>query len=553
MKLTKIDIGAEIISIITKGMYPDPKDAIREYIQNGIDAGAQEMSVKVRQDSIVINDNGTGMDRDILRKAVRVGVSDKNPTKDVGFMGIGIYSSFHLCNEMSIYSRGSKDIPNLLVMDFGKMKSILNEQKEARFNRNIKSEGLVDLQTLLESCITLTKNGELDSEEFPSKGTRVELTEIDSEFYSSLSNFNEVKFYLQSVVPLHFDKEKFSYAGLIEDKIEEICRSKNKKFEIVNLTLQINSKSEQLYRPYTDEDFNTEKPPLKPKFEILENTIFFGITWGCLNSIRRKLQNKDLRGFILKKQGFSIGKRENLVKFFPRGNTFFDRYSGEIIIINDGILPNASRNDIEYSSLRTLFYDCLKEVADNYDDIGHSFQEESKAKDHLSSINDAFKKLVGNYNEYETNPEALIDYIVNVKSINDTLSKAIKRRGFDKISEKKAKELLDSITKLEETIQRRINHLTEKKNKSKSKKGSSVNSKIEIAKDVSDINIDPPETELKEYENLLELMEDLEFNLNNDLKNLIELIDEIFVQGITKTKAEYYDSLTSLKERYEQD
>jgi len=99
MKLSKFDIGAEVISIITKGMYPDPKDALREYIQNGVDAGGKNVQVKIRQESIVIKDDGKGMNHDVLRNAVRVGISDKNPTKNVGFMGIGIYSSFHLCEK----------------------------------------------------------------------------------------------------------------------------------------------------------------------------------------------------------------------------------------------------------------------------------------------------------------------------------------------------------------------------------------------------------------------------------------------------------------------
>ena len=68
MKLSKFDIGAEIISIITKGMYPDPKDALREYIQNGVDAHAKKMSVKIRQESIVVEDDGIGMNSDTLRK-----------------------------------------------------------------------------------------------------------------------------------------------------------------------------------------------------------------------------------------------------------------------------------------------------------------------------------------------------------------------------------------------------------------------------------------------------------------------------------------------------
>lgn len=551
MRLSKFDIGAEIISIITKGMYPDPKDAIREYIQNGIDAKAKKMSVKVRQESIVISDDGIGMNRDILRKAVRIGVSDKNPSKDIGFMGIGIYSSFHLCNKMTIYSNGSENIPNLLEMNFGKMKNTLDDQKNARLKNEISSNELIDLQTLLEECIELTENGELDYDEFPNRGTRVELSMIEPEFYSSLSDFNEVKFYLQNVIPLHFNKETFSYAELIENKIQEICLEKNQNFELINLSLQVNAQNEILYRPYSDSDFNSKEKPLEPQFEMLENGQFYGVAWGCLNSVRRKLQSKDLRGFILKKQGFSIGKRENLVKFFPRGNTFFDRYSGEIIIVNERILPNASRNDIEYSPIRNTFYNTLKEVADKYDDAGHKYQESSKAKEHLATINNQFKNLIGKYNEYETNPEILIDEIVKVKKLNDVLNNAIKRRGFDSDSEIKAKALLGNIKEFEKNVQARVTTLTnERKAESKTKKDTVH--KVKIAENVSKINIDSSNAENKQYDNLIEVFEDLEFTLDDEFKKIIELLDEMFVQGLAESKKEYYEFLETLKERYEQ-
>lgn len=550
MKLSKFDIGAEIISIITKGMYPDPKDAIREYIQNGIDAKASKMQVKVRQESIVIQDDGFGMNRDGLRKAVRVGVSDKNPSKDVGFMGIGIYSAFHLCEKMSIYSRGSENIPNLLEMDFGNMKSILENQRNLRLEGVIDSGQLMDLQSLLEKCINLTEDGELPDEELPTKGTRVELSGIESEFYFSLSNFEDVKFYLQNVIPLHFDRENFTYASLIEEKIDNICSEKNQKFEIVDLTLQVNSQIENLFRPYTDRDFHNKSIPLEPQFELLQNGEFFGIAWGCLNSERRKLANRELRGFIMKKQGFSIGRRENLVKFFPRGNTFFDRYSGEVIIVNDKILPNASRNDIEFTPLRNSFYNTLKEVADKYDDAGHEYQEKSKAREHLFSITDKFKSLIGTYNEYETNPETLINHITKVKELNDTLTKAIKRKGFDSDSEKKANDLLTNIIGFEKTIQERVTSLIEKNKRRKKEKSES--SKTEIAQKVEKINIQGESTNLS-FESLLSVFEYLEFELSEELVRIIELIDEIFVQGVASNIIEYKELLLNLKERYEQD
>ena len=81
MKLTKFDIGAEIISILTKGMYQDPRDAIREYIQNAVDANSQNIKVKIRQNTITVDDDGIGMTHKTLRKALRVGVSPKKLSK----------------------------------------------------------------------------------------------------------------------------------------------------------------------------------------------------------------------------------------------------------------------------------------------------------------------------------------------------------------------------------------------------------------------------------------------------------------------------------------
>ncbi|MCL4856989.1 MAG: ATP-binding protein, partial [Flavobacteriales bacterium] len=413
MKLSKFDIGAEIISIITKGMYPDPKDALREYIQNGVDAHAKKMSVKVRQESIVVEDDGIGMDFDTLRKAIRIGISDKSPTKNVGFMGIGIYSSFHLCDKLTIFSRGSKDIPNKLEMDFGKMKLILEKQKDKRLKGEIQSEELIDLQTILEDCISLSNDGELDKNSFPAKGTRVELSKIEPEFYTALSNFDEVSDYLRNVIPLKFNEKEFKYAKQIEDEISRICSEKNQKFELVSLTLQVNSKIEELYRPYRNMDFSKDSIPLEPIFHNIESgDVFFGVAWGCLNSQRKKLDNKNLRGFILKKQGFSIGNRESLIKFFPRGNTFFDRYSGEVIIVNPKLLPNASRNDIEYSPLRSVFYESLTMVADKFDDEGHKYQEISKADEDLANLHTNVKEQLGSYNEFEEDTEVLVGRIV---------------------------------------------------------------------------------------------------------------------------------------------
>lgn len=561
MKLSKFDIGAEIISIITKGMYPDPKDALREYIQNGIDAKANTIKLKIRQESIVIDDNGSGMNKKVIRAAVRVGVSDKNPSKDIGFMGIGIYSSFHLCEKMTIYTRGSEDVPNKLTMNFGTMKEILTSQKENRLDANFDSNELIDLQSILEKCIDLTEDGEINSEEFPERGTRIELTGIESEFYSALSDFEEVSKYLENVIPLHFDKTNFKYAELIENKITEICKSKNQQFELINLTLQVNSQIENLYRPYKDSDFDKFSAPFEPKFIEIENkeqNEFFGVAWGCLNSKRAKLNNKDIRGFILKKQGFSIGRREAMVKYFPRGNTFFDRFSGEIIIVNPKVLPNASRNDVEYSPLRSMFLNLLTDVAEQFDVIGNKFQEDSKADEDLADLKMEFKIVIANYNEYEEDIEELLQKIISVKKLSERLSRRIDRSGFSDDSTPKAKELLEQIENFEGVIRTRVKDLSEIKSKKVVIRNTVVppavvsHNKTEIAKEVNSIKIAEGQKS-KEYENLNDLIDDLGFVVEDNLKSILYLIDEMFIQNLSSSKTDYYKLLLSLKERFEND
>ena len=96
----KEDIGGELLPILTTGLYQDPLDTLREYIQNCIDAQSKHVRVKIDEDNVVIEDDGIGMDFIESRKAIRLGISDKSPISNVGFRGIGIYSSFNLCDEV---------------------------------------------------------------------------------------------------------------------------------------------------------------------------------------------------------------------------------------------------------------------------------------------------------------------------------------------------------------------------------------------------------------------------------------------------------------------
>jgi len=545
VKITKYDIGAEILSILTKGMYPDPRDALREYVQNGVDADAKNIDIKIRGNSIVVEDDGYGMDEETMRGAIRIGISDKNPQIDVGFRGIGIYSSFHLCDRLYIYSKfKNSDIPYVLIFNFKLMREILEQQQIGRLRGKITGEQLIDLQSILQRNIEL-KN--LNPAKFPKTGTRVEMVGLNPDFFKSLSKFEEVAEYLRQVVPLHFNPEKFKWAKEIESKTSEICKEHKAEFRLVNLTLQVNTQIEKLYRPYTNEHFE-DGEPLRPRFrEIKTRGYFFGVAWGCLNSARRKIEDKELRGFLIKKQGFAIGKRATIAKYFRR-TTYFDRYIGEIIVVHTDLLPNAPRTDFEMSPLRTLFYEALSDVASYYNEKADEYQEYTKGDEQLDEAIERLKEIEASISFYSENTEQLIDIIVEIRKIHDQIEGRLERKVLRKERVEDGKKVVQSAKILEREIQRLIDE-TRKKVKAKPEGKTPEVKSLERLKRLPKTKLE--RVPVKSPESLVEVFNSIDFPVSDQLKNILEIIDEKFIQASASNKLEYLLILKNLKDEIE--
>ena len=130
---SKEDIGGEILPILTTGLYRDTLDALREYIQNSIDADAKHIDLFVDPDVVSVTDDGRGMDRSEARKAMRLGISEKNPLLNVGFRGIGIYSAFNLCDSLEIFTKSiHEDTTYRLFFDFRRIRRALLAEQERR-------------------------------------------------------------------------------------------------------------------------------------------------------------------------------------------------------------------------------------------------------------------------------------------------------------------------------------------------------------------------------------------------------------------------------------
>ena len=534
----KSDIGGEIISILTKGMYSDPKDALREYVQNSVDARSKNIDIKIRQNNIVVQDDGHGMDYETMRNAIRLGVSDKNPKNQVGFMGIGIYSAFHICDQLIIYSRIKDNNPNRITFHFRKMREDLEGQREAKFKKELKEEELIALQKLLENNIDLDP---LNNEDFAKIGTRVELVGLEPDFFKSLSKFDELADYLEKVLPLPYDP-KFKWGKKIEGIIKEECNKNNLYFEIINLKLQVNEDIKNLFKPYKDDDFEPEA--LEPHFIELKNgTDYFGIAWGCLNKDRAMIKNEKSRGFLVKKQGFTIGKREDLLEFFGRP-VFFNRYVGEIVVLNAKLLPNASRSAFGPSPLRISYYQSLQKVAAGFNAFADDYQEQTKASEELDKAIDFIKKTNAQLNYYSEDSEKLLKNLFDLKDIQIDLNKRYKN---DKL--KNRKEDYAIIMKNIDSLAGEIRSFIDLK-RSRRKKGLIKSEEIIASENQS---LPPKDSSVKEIpcKDLIEVIASIGLELNDDYRKIFQLLDEHFIQP-SKSKNEYLSKLESLKQDLEE-
>ena len=407
---TKEDIGAEILPILTTGLYRNTLDALREYIQNAVDAEANEIQLVVDPDVVSLTDDGTGMDGEQARNAIRFGVSDKSPLENVGFRGIGIYSGFNICDSLEVYTKESNDGNTYrLTFDFYGIRTKLLKEQERR------SKGLppaLHLERLLEQSVFMESLGD---QEFRRVGTTVIMSGLLPNAYAQINDWDQVANYLRDVVPLPFSPE-FRYGKVIEERFVK------RDYRVIPLTLQLGGQQATLYRPYTDALFKFGGRH-EPEFFDIKGTKKqeFGFAWACVNDARETIKDITLRGLLLKKFGFSISDRQYLEPFFGRP-TYSRRITGEVILTNERLIPNAARNDFEHNSTRQDFVAQLPQLTRAIDRWANKIQESERAREVLArttqqlvEINDALPLL-------QRDRDRLLEYNAKISEITRQMS-----------------------------------------------------------------------------------------------------------------------------------
>jgi len=403
------DIGVELFPALTRGLYRDPLDALREYIQNAIDAKADRVDITLTRDVVSVNDNGAGMTPEQAQAAIRLGISDKNPVDHVGFRGIGIYSSFDLCERLEIHTRPAKGHPSLIVVDFRTIRALLADEEQRRRRREPPQ---LHLELMLSQAVRVEEDQQspvLDT------GTLVLMREVRGGFYKKLNDIGQVRTYLQAVIPLPFDDD-FRFAKPIGREFRK------EDYRVVSVTLTAGGREVAIYRPYHNAMF-AHGGQYEPRFYDVtspETGERYGFAWVCINDARKVFDDRELRGLLIKKKGFSVADRGYLEPIFGR-TVVSRRVTGEVIVEHSDLIPNASRSDFESNGARADFQVALLELTRKVSEWVDEVQQKLKAFEQLDEVSPRVFEIHSQIPSFRQDTQRLLDFNVELSQLKRPL------------------------------------------------------------------------------------------------------------------------------------
>ncbi|MBS3094388.1 ATP-binding protein [Candidatus Pacearchaeota archaeon] len=289
-----------IIEVLTRGLYPDKFHVIREYIQNSFDAICKwrrdphfddqgSISIKVTNNSILIFDNGTGMDKQKINQYRYVGYSEKRVGESTGFRGIGKLSGISVAEKLIVTSSayGVKEKNRLIFDTQGMILEILD----------LKSRGEnIALNELIRNYTDIQTSPEEEEKHY----TLVELNNIRPDSRILLDEDALINF-IGMNCPVDFDPG-FEFGEEITNKIKEMVDD----YE----TVIIKVGERQVYKPYITPCKRPEYYTIwKEESEEEEDSELLCFSWYCKNKEKGQFEDKERSGLLFRSKNFTIGDR----------------------------------------------------------------------------------------------------------------------------------------------------------------------------------------------------------------------------------------------------
>lgn len=357
-------IGAYVLETLTTGMYTNPLDTLREFVQNSADSirkaeeiglirkgeGRIEIVLDPKRRTLLIRDNGIGVSKeDISVKLLNIGMSDKDFEKDAGFRGIGRLAAIAYCETLRFNT------------SFNNQDSLSQIEMNCL---NLRRSMLPSMRQTDELANVLEKNSKVYSEKISKEDHffEVVMDGISSEYALQFLDNQVLEQYLCQVAPVEMDAQRFFYKAKILEWQKHIGIST----PTVTLVIKTPSSELQVFKPYKTHynyKFNSkaeDEDQAKPvKFDVKgigfypENPsgeIPFWLWYGITDAVGM-VDDERTRGFRFKKNNIAIGGPDRVTELFSEISKSHARlnawYVGEIHILSPKAIPNARRDGFE--------------------------------------------------------------------------------------------------------------------------------------------------------------------------------------------------------------
>ena len=387
-------VYAPAILILSQDLYPRKLEVIREYIQNASDAldtysaianvieetAEPQIKISVQGRSVLIYDNGTGMDSDEMSKLRRIAYSEKKAGKEAGYKGIGRLAGIAVAEKLKISSTSYGD-PKLHHFEF-RAKEMLDEVSAN------KKKGVVESATAV-----INKHTELWSDDIDPKDhyTIVEIRDI-YESCSELLDPEALREYIGDIAPVEFSPA-FRWGARITEKLARNVPDFSPK--TVYLSTRQGDRV-RVYKPYTDQMLIAE-PDFIEVTDLGNPNRTLAYCWfatkgqkildrlrpaGKMFSVEAddSRDKKRFAGLVYKLFGFSVGDRTLPMRTlwtrsFPRALWF----TGEIHIVDKEVFPTTDRSDFIESDARKRLYRSAEGIATKLNRLAQEISDNRKA------------------------------------------------------------------------------------------------------------------------------------------------------------------------------
>lgn len=366
--MKQVTIGKYTLESLTTGMYVEPYVLYREYVQNSADSIDKALEVGIinsdeaRIDiyiskdkrTIEVVDNGIGIESEKAYKVLAdIGNSEKKCNSNKGFRGIGRLSGLGYCEKL-VFETSRKGETKKTKVTFDS--SILQE---------FLSPGKYEELTL-EDVIIKSSNVEYEEEEADIHFFKVKMINVNNKLH--LLHFDRLLGYLQETLPVPYNLESFTFGSKINEELYNL----KQKIDEYKVYLHSDESSIQVFKPYKSKLVVDIKKKLIDEVKDLDIQLItndlkddkpIALVWYGKCSLKGTIVDDSVKGLRIRKSGLLIGNRFLANSMFKE-----DRFNGwvigEIIVLDNELIPNARRDDFEKNDAYLFLVKELKKIGE---------------------------------------------------------------------------------------------------------------------------------------------------------------------------------------------